>query len=294
MQTISLCPVCERTSFATHLLCEDFTVSHETFSIVKCQGCGLLATSPRPLDDNLGEYYISDNYVSHTNTSKSLIDVIYRISRRFTLRWKLNLVRRRVTNSKNFSLLDYGCGTGDFLKTCKDEGAAISGFEPSDIARSIAVNKIGNVIASDAAQLKPGFDTITLWHVLEHVPDLNNILQKLASLLNKHGIIFIAVPNHESPDAQKYANHWAGYDVPRHLWHFSKNNMKLLLRKNKLELIDIVPMKLDAFYVSILSEKYKNQKSSITSLVTGILAGLASNLKAGKNNHSSLIYIARK
>ncbi len=132
-----------------------------------------------------------------------------------------------------------------------------------------------------------------MWHVLEHVHDLNETLAKLRSLLTNNGTVFIAVPNHESYDAQLYKNYWAGYDLPRHLWHFSKENIKTLLTRHNLKLQAIVPMRFDAYYVSLLSEGYKNPaKSSLIKSASAFTRGLISNLKAGKDNHSSLIYIA--
>jgi 2-polyprenyl-3-methyl-5-hydroxy-6-metoxy-1,4-benzoquinol methylase len=295
MYAVSFCPVCSGTNFSEFLRCKDFTVSHGTFRISKCQSCELLITTPRPADNELGNYYLSDNYVSHTNKSTSFLDRIYRVSRYFTLRWKFNLVQKYIPpNVSHFKLLDYGCGTGDFLNTSKQRGAIVAGYEPSPQARAIANQKTETEIYSQLNQINGTYQAITLWHVLEHIPDLNDILNKLQSHVEKNGIIFIAVPNPESNDANYFQENWAGYDVPRHLWHFSKTNMKLLLEKNDLQLIDIIPMKLDAFYVSILSTKYQQGKLTIAGFIKGLIAGLRSNMKAGKNNHSSLIYVARK
>jgi hypothetical protein len=88
---------------------------------------------------------------------------------------------------------------------------------------------------------------------------------------------------------------WAGYDVPRHIWHFTQDSMHALLHRNGLTLIDIKPMKLDSFYVSLLSEQYKNpEQLKIITALKAFMEGITSNIQARKNKeYSSLIYIAR-
>jgi 2-polyprenyl-3-methyl-5-hydroxy-6-metoxy-1,4-benzoquinol methylase len=217
-----------------------------------------------------------------------VIDEVYRTVRSITLKSKLRLINKY---QSKFNLLDYGCGTGEFLATCKDVGWSVQGVEPSDDAR--IKNRRDLHVVDDLSKVNTQVNAITMWHVLEHVHDLNETLAKLRSLLTNNGTIFIAVPNHESYDAQYYKNSWAGYDVPRHLWHFNKENIKSLLTRHNLRLQAIVPMKFDAYYVSLLSEGYKNPgKSGPIKSIAAFTRGMISNLKAGKDNHSSLIYIA--
>jgi 2-polyprenyl-3-methyl-5-hydroxy-6-metoxy-1,4-benzoquinol methylase len=290
MVSLISCPICGSDDLSLYSKCIDYTVSHETFEIRECENCKLKLTSPRPSDNQLGKYYLSDDYVSHSNESKSLVDRIYNLSKQFTLSWKFRLVKENASVSTP-RLLDYGCGTGAFLTKCINKGFDSTGLEPSSKARKIAVQNTGLQIVESIADLTESYDVITLWHVIEHIPDLNEILQSLKGKLKKNGIIFIAVPNPNSYDAEYYGEHWAGFDVPRHLWHFSKESMTRLLIKNNLQVKRIIPMKLDAYYVSILSEKYR-KRGIPGSLIFGTLQGWISNLKAGKNNHSSLIYIA--
>lgn len=296
MFTITQCPVCDGKSFTPYLTCTDYTVSHETFALVKCDSCKLIITSPRPENRSLGKYYLSDEYISHSNRSATVTDKIYKIARNFALNWKVNLVTRYTNQSQDQALLDYGCGTGEFLQRAQENHYRISGVEPSQRARSQAVKLTNATIFGSADQITTGpFDAITLWHVLEHVPDVNEVLNNLKELLRENGTIFIAVPNHQSHDAKMYNELWAGYDVPRHLWHFSKKNMTALLAKHDLKLSTIVPMKLDAFYVSLLSEKYKRSKTSLAGLSKAFINGWRSNAKAASTQeYSSLIYIARK
>ncbi|MCI0750388.1 MAG: class I SAM-dependent methyltransferase [Flammeovirgaceae bacterium] len=198
--------------------------------------------------------------------------------------------------SSGNKILDVGCGTGDFLQTCMQSNFQVSGVEVSAGARMIAERKTGKNIVRQLRDInETSFDLITLWHVLEHVPDLNQTLVTLKEKLSDNGRLFIAVPNYASYDCQVYSKFWAGYDVPRHLWHFDQNTMKALLTKNTLILEKTIGMKLDAFYISMLSEKYKRGQLSVGGLISAVFNGLISNLKAmSTGNYSSLIYIVKK
>lgn len=295
LTNIKSCPVCGNENFQAFLSCKDYTVSKAEFSILVCGGCGFALTSPRPTDDTLGAYYESDEYISHSNTKKGLISRLYQSVRKHTLKKKLQLVNRESKASaagKKGSLLDIGCGTGEFLNTCKQDGWSTMGIEPSPSAREMGKKNYGlDVREEDALAGLPAQsqDVITMWHVLEHVPYLNERIQKLKELLRKDGLIVIAVPNRTSHDAAHYGPFWAAYDVPRHLWHFRPADMRALMLKNGLEVVDIRPMKFDSYYVSMLSEKYKNGGG----LISAVWRGWISNRKAGKEGWSSLIYIIR-
>ncbi len=295
MEDIIICPVCGNTKLENfYSNCQDHTVSHETFKLIKCIACGLVITSPKPNDESLGNYYLSDDYISHSNKAKSIVDKLYILIRRYTLKQKLKLIAK---HNQTGLILDYGCGTGDFINVCKSNGWSTIGIEPSIDARQKALSLTKTKIYSSVEDLpKTRIDVITLWHVLEHIPDLENILKKLSDHLSENGTIFIAVPNHKSYDAEIYRELWAGYDVPRHLWHFCPSSMEKLLTNNSLKLKMIVPMRLDSFYVSLLSEKYKHDnKYSIKGFLKAISTGIKSNLKAAKTgNYSSLIYILQK
>lgn len=294
MISVNECPICGNNSWNKHTSCLDHTVSHETFEIQRCISCSLLATNPRPSNDTLSKYYESKEYISHTDSASSFIDRIYKVARGFTLRWKESLIKK-YTSSK--TLLDYGCGTGDFLRHCSDRGWRVSGVEPAPTARAIASSKLKVEIQADISEIRnQTFDVVTLWHVLEHVPDTNVLLNNLNALLKEDGTLFIAVPNYKSYDGEKYKSHWAGYDVPRHLWHFSSDTLRNLVSKNGFQIAQIHPMRLDSFYVSLLSEKYlHNGNTTVTSYINAFLTGLKSNLAAKKTgNYSSLIYVIKK
>jgi 2-polyprenyl-3-methyl-5-hydroxy-6-metoxy-1,4-benzoquinol methylase len=291
MIKINECPICQSKNWEPFFEVTDHSISKEKFTLIKCAGCALVLTNPRPDDDKLAGYYQSDDYISHSGKSNNLINKIYLQARKISLRWKCEIILKEKPSGK---LLDIGCGTGEFLDTMKTAGWEVSGVEPSATARTKAEHLLNHPISENLENAKGAFDIITLWHVLEHLPDLSSSLEKINKLLNRDGKLLIAVPNHSSHDGKKYGAYWAGYDVPRHLWHFNKEAMAMLLLKHGFTLQKTLPMKLDSYYVSLLSEKYKGG-NAIGNLVKGFFSGLSSNRKAKTTGeYSSLIYIAGK
>lgn len=294
MITLSNCPNCKAGSFEPFIKCKDYTVSQETFQIVSCKSCGFKFTNPRPANDKLGDYYKSEEYISHSNTSKGLISKLYKIVRNYTLKGKLNLVAK---HSSKGNLLDYGCGTGMFLSVAKSSTWNVYGIEPDSGAREFAVKENGLTVYPElgtAHKFWEGtqFNCITLWHVLEHVTELNDTLAWFNTKLNQNGTLIIAVPNHKSYDAEFYKEHWAAYDVPRHLYHFEQKTMVDIVQKAGFKHIESLPMKFDSFYVSMLSEKYKTGKINY---ISAFLNGLKSNMMAKEaSRYSSVIYVFKK
>ncbi len=286
------CPLCESGHFHNHIICQDHTVSEENFAIVQCDNCSFLFTNPRPSGQTIASYYESDDYISHQNKSNNLVNFVYRIARSYTLKSKLKLINSFKTPTRN--ILDIGCGTGHFLNTCKHNRWNVLGVEPNDTARTIASKNNIDVFEKISDLPEKQFDIITMWHVLEHIPDINNLLSAVHKRLTKNGRLIVAVPNVASLDAQLYKDKWAAYDVPRHLYHFTQKTMAKMMSKHKFKVLETVPMKLDAFYVSLLSEKYR--KPGIAGYLKAIINGCKSNIYATKNNqnYSSLIYIIRK
>lgn len=285
------CPCCRNTSFDNFIICKDYTVSKESFAIAKCNHCGCLFTNPRPTEQSISKYYQSEEYISHSNKTKSIFDFAYKLVRNYSLRKKVKLINDLSSNKR---LLDYGCGTGHFLQTAHNSNWEVTGVEPSNIAQANLNKSVSkNVFDSlDNIPKDSSFDVITLWHVLEHIHDLDDTINSLRGRLHKKGKMVFAVPNHNSYDAKHFKEHWAAYDVPRHLYHFSKNSMKILLSRHKLTIEKILPMKFDSYYVSLLSNQYKfGYKKVINSIITGY----NSNSYADKSGeYSSLIYIVSK
>lgn len=286
------CPICKGQAFQDLVDCVDYTVSHKTFHVKRCINCELAITTPRPELNELGNYYESEDYISHSGKTSGGIGTLYKIARSYALNWKKDIITKFNTGT---TALDFGCGTGDFLHTLQKNGWRVEGVEPSEVARTKASELNNQKIHSDINEIEnKTFDVITAWHVMEHVHDLHATLLKLKTHLAKSGTLLIAVPNYQSQDSSVYKNYWAGYDVPRHLWHFSKKSMTQLLELHGFKLQKVIPMKLDSYYISLLSEKYKNRnRVTLPGLVRAFSNGFISNLKAkSQTNHSSLIYIA--
>lgn len=296
MKAILTCPICDNGTLDRYLTCVDQTVTKETFNLKKCTRCQFVVTTPRPDNTDLNRYYKSPNYTSHNTNANSVIDNAYMLAREYTIRWKLNILIKYNSLAEQ-SLLDVGCGTGQFISYCKRKGWKITGVEPTIDARQKAISLTSHEEIYESLELvDQQFSIITLWHVLEHIPDLKLTIAELGKKLKDNGTLIIALPNHKSWDAALYREDWAGYDVPRHLWHFNRDNINQLLASFGLTIIEEVPMKLDAFYVSLLSEKYKTpEQSQIKSAANAIASGIKSNQIASKTGeYSSLIYIAKK
>ena len=284
------CPWCNSENNHKFLELKDYFLTQEEFEILECDDCKLLFTSPCPTPDKIGDYYKSEDYLSHNEEKKSLFAKIYNKVKRINIKNKFNIAVSHQPSA--ISLLDIGCGVGDFLLYAKEKGCNITGIEPSEDARTIAEKKLECKILSPEELQNihdNSFDIITMWHVLEHVADLKTEIQHLQRILKKDGKLVLALPNYKSYDAEYYKDKWAAYDVPRHLSHFSQTSIKNIFKETNLQLIDIKPLKWDSFYISMLSEQYLNSKNSF---LKGALTGWKSNRKAKKSGeYSSLVYI---
>ncbi len=291
----SHCPVCNSASIQPALTAEDFTVSHEKFAIWHCNDCTARFTQDVPEQDAIGPYYKSDTYISHSDTKKGLVNNLYHKVRKRTLVSKRKLIISQTGKAKG-AILDIGCGTGAFLNEMQQSGCSITGLEPDATAREKA-NTLYNITPQEPGKLfelpAQTYDAITMWHVLEHVHELQAYIKQAEKLLAPNGKLIIAVPNYTSYDAKVYAEFWAAYDVPRHLYHFSPRSMEQLLITYNLSLKTIKPMWFDSFYVSMLSEQYKNGKGN---MIKACWNGFLSNLKAmgDKRKCSSVIYIIER
>lgn len=266
------------------LIIKDEAFTKEEFGLTTDKN-GVLKTTPRP--KNLSEYYNFGGYISHQTDKKKLLHSIYNLVKKRMFKTKLNLIR---SNSKKIkTVLDFGCGTGDFVKYLNSKKINAIGIEPSEIAFQKA-KRNGIRVYKDISEVENKYDAITLFHVLEHVKDYNQTLQDLVSRLNSNGLLLVAVPNYRSYDANYYKEKWAAWDVPRHLWHFNRENIKDLAERHNLELIQIKPMPFDAFYISMVSESYKGN-----SRLKGIWRGLISNFKAiSTKEYSSNLFLLQK
>ena len=266
----------------------DYSISKEIFELHHNPEYDLLITFPKPSPEKLPSYYESEDYISHTDGKRSLFERVYHLIKNIALKNKVKLINAQ---SKKGKLLDIGAGTGDFLVAAKIAGWETIGIEPSSKAKKIAINK-GVSFANNLSDLKnDSFDVITMWHVLEHVANLDEYIFELKRLIKPTGTILIAVPNYKSFDANYYGKFWAAFDVPRHIWHFSKTAIQKLFAEKDMKLVEVLPMKFDSFYVSLLSEKYKNGKMNF---LNAFFVGLKSNQNAKRTKeYSSHIYVIK-
>ncbi len=297
LETLTQCPVCQSTRFNDFLRVKDHTVSQAEFQLVVCDTCGFKFTNPRPPAEEIGRYYESTEYISHHDEARDVMSTIYNQVRNHTTQQKIGLLDRAL-GKKNI-LLDVGSGTGFFLSQAKAAGWQVNGTEPDAQARAIGQSRIGEDVyetIDDPFFANKQYDAITMWHVLEHVHRLNETMEWLQKHLAEKGKLFIAVPNPESNDAQAFKENWAAYDVPRHLYHFSKKSMQQLAEKHGFRVEEILPMWFDAYYVGLLSTRYQSGK---TNLPQSVWRGSVSNWKGrkianGSPNTSSVIYVLGK
>ena len=289
------CPACGNSSWDSTGRVKDHSISGEWFQLKSCPVCHLKQTSPQPAQGEIGRYYASEDYVSHSDTRSGVINKLYHAARVLMLKKKHQWVLKASGQQTGY-LLDVGAGTGHFPYYMKLSGWHAEGLEPDETARKVAAEKL-NMPLDPIEKLdtlpENQYDVITLWHVLEHVHNPGSYFDRFRKILKPGGVLIIAVPNHTSRDAKRYKADWAAYDVPRHLWHFSPESMQKIMEKHGFTLTKKLPMHLDAFYVSMLSEKYRGK--GIVGLVSAFFSGVKTYWSARKNvdTASSVIYIAK-
>ncbi|WP_217447735.1 class I SAM-dependent methyltransferase [Maribellus comscasis] len=289
------CPVCGSENFSPFLKCIDHFVSGEEFQIKKCSSCGFKITEEIEDEENIGSYYQSDEYISHSNTSKGLVNSVYHRVRKYMLGQKRKLVEK-ISPEQKGSILDIGTGTGFFLNEMKQHGWQTTGTEKSTEARQFVKSEF-NLDVFPTEQLfgfkENKFDVVTLWHVLEHIHQLDANMETFHKILKAKGKLIIAVPNNSSYDAEHYREYWAAYDVPRHIWHFTPEQMESFGKRFGFKLTEVHAMPFDSFYVSLLSEKYKKSKLALVKgIIHGTVSWFASSFKPGRC--SSVIYVFGK
>lgn len=315
MVEINKCIICNSDKLSLNLICKDYYYSQDFFNIFICDSCGFKFTNPIPDEKDIGNYYNSDEYLSHTKNKKGLFNYLYFQIRNYTIKKKYKIIKKYSNRNR---ILDIGCGTGELLSYLKSKDFIVTGLEPNIKARDFAINNHNLDIYSNdyITNFKDSsFDTITLWHVLEHIYNVNYFLSEVKRILSENGTLIIAVPINNSYDSEHYGKCWAAYDVPRHIYHFNQDTINRLLAKFGFKLIRKIPMLFDSFYVSLLSEKYKtahpqpslklrsacpapSQRGGEGKLnyFKGFFIGLYSNIRAffNKKDYSSLVFVYRK
>ena len=287
------CPLCGSHRLSHYLTSTDHLVSHNNFEILRCNDCNFLFTQDVPSPQAIGAYYESLHYSPH-HAMSGLMGSIYVMARRVMLRRKAQMVHLYATHTG--TLLDIGAGCGHFLSLMQKRGWMVAGCEQSETARQMAQSLFGLSLAGDvwSAQYDTGaFDVITLWHAMEHIHDLHGLWSRLRQWLAADGTLVVAVPNCSSADARHYGCNWAAWDVPRHLWHFSPDAFSALAAQHGFRVVAIHRLPLDVYYISLMSEQYRNEKFGLLSAIWhSLLFNIRSTFHIQET--SSLIYILRR
>ena len=259
--SINACPVCGSTHLKRVMTCTDFYASGEQFELYSCEDCGFTFTQGVPVEAEIGKYYETPDYISHTDTRKGAMNSVYHYVRSYMLGRKARLVAKEA-HRKTGRLLDIGTGTGYFADTMVRRGWKVEAVEKNPQAREFAKH-------------------------------LGEVWQQLHEMLTEKGLLIVAVPNCSSYDAQRYGEYWAAYDVPRHLWHFTPGTIQQLASRHGFIMAARHPMPFDAFYVSMLSEKHRGSSCSfLKGMYVGTLAWFSA--LGRKERSSSMIYVFRK
>ena len=290
MEKVSNCPVCTENEFTPYLSCVDYLVSKEKFKLVRCTQCGFVFTNPRPGPEQIAPYYNSEEYYSHSDQKKSIVAIVYNFIRKINISYKRKILQKHTPEGCRH--MDYGAGVGYFVQACKTNGFNSFGYEPNEKARTIACKSGLDIMDLDNFYniKSDSVDVISMWHVLEHIHNLDEVLQKMVNALTKDGTMVLAVPNIESWDSKYYKEKWAAFDVPRHLYHFSSSTIDMLFDRFGMQIVDIHPLKFDAYYISLLSEK-----EGFSKFFKAFVNGLRSNMAGKKTNiYSSTIYVLKR
>ena len=289
------CPLCKSNAIKKRFACIDNFATKESFDIHECEACGFVFTHNFPDEKEIDRYYESPAYISHSNTSKGLVNSVYHLVRKIMLQKKARKVEQ-LTGHKSGRLLDYGAGTGHFARIMKSRGWNVAAIEKNGKARELALREFGfemqPVEALKAIKDKE-LDVVTMWHVMEHIQEPDNMWRELHRILADSGIAIIAVPNSASYDALKYKEYWAAYDVPRHLWHFTPDTIAQWGGKHGFTLDRQYTMPFDGFYISMLSEQYKGSRLHTAKGFWNGFKGWVAQWRRSSAS-SSIIYVFRK
>jgi len=233
METV-LCNYCNSSTSDLLYKIPDFYLDKKDifYSLVKCRKCGLIYQNPRPTQEEIGEAYPSTYDAFNLDQKRSWFEAK-------VFQYGLEKRCRAITSIKRNPgrLLDIGCSTGLFLQAMQSKhGWEAYGVEINEYPASIAREKYHlNIFhgSLEQASYPPAFfDAVTLWDVLEHLPDPSSTLQEVKRIIKPDGVLIVRVPNYDSWDAIIFGPAWAGLDVPRHFYVFSQNCLVNILEKN--------------------------------------------------------------
>ena len=270
-----------------HCEAQDYLVTGEKFKVYLDENKIIGKTIPFPKKEEMRKYYNSEEYYPHSLNKRNLFGLLYSKTRKYMQRKKLTWMKGFLKHNSN--VLDYGCGSGSFVRYLRAKSINAYGYDPN-----IKLNTLCefNYITDKDTWKNKKYDIIFLWHVLEHIHNPFLLIENLKENLNKNGEIFVAIPNYKSHDSKYYGKYWAGYDLPRHLWHFTRESIYQIAKKTNFKIKKEKLLYLDSIYVSFLSEK---NKANPFPFFLGLANGLLSVLKSFfTRESSSLFFILKK
>jgi SAM-dependent methyltransferase len=235
METVS-CNLCGSTEYTLLYHIPDLLLGSEgeLFTLVKCIQCGLVYQNPRPTQEEIGRYYPSDYepYFHERNENWLMRKVKY-----YGIIKRCRIINSIKANEKGGRLLDIGCSTGLFINELRQTRSwEVWGNDTSEYATKIAHEQFkldvfhGTLVQ---ANYPTGFfDVVTLWDVLEHLPDPSGTLKEISRITKAQSYLVLRLPNYDSFDSKLFRSTWAGLDLPRHLYIYSKQNLIRLLGGN--------------------------------------------------------------
>jgi SAM-dependent methyltransferase len=293
-QEVPDCIVCGSGQRHPHLRAPNRFNVGEVFPLVQCSQCGFVYLSPRPSQESIGSHYEDEGYHPHQAEAAGVVDRIYRISRDWNLRYKRWMVE---SHHRKGALLDFGCGTGEFLAEMRANGWQVTGVEPAAQARAVAEG-LGVRASADLEGCDGPYDVITLWHVLEHVHEAAGQFRRLCELLTPGGILVMALPNIGSVDSRAYGANWVALDAPRHLFHFRPQDVRRFAVARGLTPAGGGVLPLDTPYNVLLSEQLAGQVvrgTRLFGLFRAIRVALAASIRGAidRSRSSSPVYVFR-
>jgi 2-polyprenyl-3-methyl-5-hydroxy-6-metoxy-1,4-benzoquinol methylase len=208
------------------------------FRLVQCQSCGLIYLNPRPAGAALAAYY-PDDYSLYIDPAVREPSPIARLNQRYAMNKRAALIERYAVRGR---VLDIGCASGLFLDAMRSRGWETHGVELVEHAAALARERLGLDVRTGALRetgySAAWFDAVTMWDVLEHVPDPLGELREIWRILKPGGILALRIPDVSSPEARFFGDYWVGLDAPRHLYVFSPTTIAAMLRRAGLQVID--------------------------------------------------------
>lgn len=222
---------------------------HRVYSILRCRRDLLFFIHPRLQRQELYRFY-PDDYEPYWKPLNEEPKWLLRMKRRRHFAFRCRAVNS--ANPEGGRLLDVGCATGGLLRQlCSDGRWQGVGVDINDYALAIAFRQGLRVLRGDAGHLglsSSTFDSVTLWDVIEHVPDMPAMLAEIYRLLKPGATLLISTPNGGSWQARLWGRYWAGWDEPRHLQIFTPQTLRRLLEDKGFKVVRRLSFPMERFY----------------------------------------------